>query len=173
MVQIRILHFSFFFFFNWTFLLREEFSLFIFHFSSIPFSCHCLFSFLLPENLLRKEKKGKLFFWQLQSWLKEAVGQTGTIPASTFEFLHSLGHHTFALERPALTSVPRGHREPCRREGEKQGTNGTSKFLGHVAKHLFIAGNNLTYSLIKVDLCDGYVIYIFLPLFLQDSGCIS
>lgn len=29
------------------------------------------------------------------------------------------------------------------------------------------------HSLIKVDLCDGYVTYIFLPLFLWDSGCIS
>lgn len=43
-----------------------------------------------------------------------------------------------------LTHMSTKARGSCVCETEKWGINGTSKFLGHVAKHLFIGGNNLT-----------------------------
>lgn len=40
-------------------------------------------------------------------------------------------------------------------------------------QNTFLLGVIWLHSLIKVDLCDGYMICIFLPLFVQDSGCIT
>ena len=78
---------------------------------------------------------------------KSKAGQSLLIQALSFEAIHSLDLHILTPWKPC------SHRRPLRPEGavsvrprdrEEQGINRTSKFLGHVAKHLFIGGNNLT-----------------------------
>lgn len=58
-------------------------------------------------------------------------------------------------------------------ESERNSKETCFKTSGSCCKTPFYWGSNLTLFLIKVDLCDGYVMYIFLPLFSLENDCIS
>lgn len=162
------------FFFNWTFLFSEECSLFIFHFSSIPFICHCLLSFLLPENLLSKGENRKTLPLTTVKLEKACCWPNLDNPGIILRGSSFPGSPHLCPHAPALTYVPGGHGELCLWE---TGRNSEQMVLLNswvMLQNTFLLGVIIwLHSLIKVDLCDGYVIYIFLPLFLQDSGCIS
>lgn len=76
----------------------------------------------------------------------------------------------------ALTHVHWGQRKLCTWDCETGRTSEQMVLLDSwvMLRNTFLLGAIIwLHFLIKVDLCDGYVIYIFLPLFLWESGCIS
>ena len=108
-----------------------------------------LFFFFLPlRNVHSKGANMRALYLAFDYKVGESTaGRRLLIQALSFEAIHSLDLHILTPWKPC------SHRCPLRPEGdasvrpqdrEEQGINRTSKFLGHVAKHLFIGGNNLT-----------------------------
>lgn len=145
MVQISILHFSPLFFFNWTFLFSEEFSLFRLYFFLLLVH-QCLFFFFLPlGNVHSKGANMRALYLAFDCKVGvSTAGQSLLIQALSFEAIHSLDLHILTPWKPCSHRCPEGAVSVRPQDREEQGINCTSKFLGHVTKHLFIGGNNLT-----------------------------
>lgn len=137
-----------FFFFNWTFLFREECSLFRFHFSSFYLSTIVFFFFFSSfhwKTYSVKVQTREIFISLLTAKLEKVhCWPKCDSPVLVFGGSSLPGPLYPDTMKTRLTHMSTKARGSCVCETEKWGINGTSKFLGHVAKHLFIGGNNLT-----------------------------
>lgn len=148
MVQISILHFSPLFFLIELFCsVKSLVCLDYIFFLLLVHQC-LFFSFLPLGNVHSEGANMRALYLAFDYKVGESTaGQSLLIQALSFEAIHSLDLHILTPWKPC------SHRHPLRPEGaasvgsqdrEEQGINRTSKFLGHVAKHLFIGGKNLT-----------------------------
>lgn len=145
MVQISILHFSPLFFLIELFcsvksLVCLDYIFFFYLFTSVFF-----FFFLPLGNVHSKGANMRALYLAFDCKVGESTaGQSLLIQALSFEAIPSLDLHNLTPWKPCSHRCPEGAVSVRPQDREEQGINRTSKFLGHVAKHLFIGGNNLT-----------------------------